>query len=110
MTSASVFREIALSLTGTTEAPHFDRLAFKVKRIYATLAPDGLSAILRLTPDEQEFKAVLAPESFRPIDNEWGRQGWTTVTLERIGETELRAALQMAHAHALPDPPKRRRG
>jgi hypothetical protein len=104
MTSSSVFRSVALSLEGTTEAPHFDRAAFKVKRIYGTLAADGLSANLKLTPDEQEFKVMLAPEAFRPIDNAWGRQGWTTVVLDRITEPELRAALQMAYAHALPVP------
>ena len=35
--TAADFRRIALSLDGTSEAPHFDRQAFKV-RIYATLA------------------------------------------------------------------------
>jgi hypothetical protein len=104
MTSSSVFRQIALSLDGTTEAAHFDRQAFKVKRIYATLAADGKSANLKLTPDEQEFKTMLAPEAFRAIDNAWGRQGWTTAYLDKLGETELRAALEMAHAHALPPP------
>jgi len=99
MTSSSVFREIALSLPGTTESPHFDRAAFKVKRIYATLAADGLSANLKLTPDEQEFKCLLAPEAFHAIDNGWGRQGWTTVELDKLNEEELRAALVMAHAH-----------
>ena len=101
MTNSSDFRAIALSLAGTTEAPHFDRQAFKVVRIYATLAADGLSANLKLTPDEQEFKTMMAPEIFRPIDNAWGRQGWTTVELERADEAELRAALEMAHAHAV---------
>ena len=101
MTTYSVFRIIALSLAGTTEAPHFDRVAFKVKRIYSTLAADGLSANLRLTPDEQEFKLMLAPEAFAALPNAWGRQGWTTVTLEMVGEDELRAVLEMAHVHAL---------
>lgn len=107
MTTSSEFKAIALSLPGTTEAPHFDRAAFKVKRIYATLAGDGLSANLKLTPDEQEFKAMLAPEVFRPLDNAWGRQGWTAVTLATINEAELRAALEMAHAHAAGTPRKR---
>lgn len=100
MTTSSVFREIALSLSGTTEAPHFDRAAFKVKRIYATLAADGLTANLKLTPDEQEFKAMMAPDAFRPIDNAWGRQGWTMVVLAAVERAELQAALEMAHAHA----------
>jgi hypothetical protein len=107
MATSSVLRTIALSLPGTTEAPHFDRAAFKVKRIYATLAADGLTVNLKLTPDEQEFKAMLAPEAFVPIDNAWGRQGWTMVVLDQISEAELRAALEMAHAHAVEAPRKR---
>ncbi len=81
MAKASDLRRIALSLEGTSEAPHFDRAAFKVKRIYATLAADGKTANLKLDPDEQEFKCMLAPEVFAPVPNAWGKQGWTTVTL-----------------------------
>lgn len=102
MTTSSEFRAIALSLEGTTEAPHFDRQAFKVARIYATLAADGLTANLKFTPDEQEFKAMLAPGAFVPIDNAWGRQGWTTAVLAELSVEELKAALEMACAHALP--------
>ena len=107
MTSSSDFRAIALSLAGTTEAPHFDRAAFKVARIYATLAADGQTANLKFTPDEQEFKAMLAPEALIPIDNGWGRQDWTTAVLAKLSEDELRAALEMAYAHALPKAKKR---
>ncbi|WP_439601487.1 MmcQ/YjbR family DNA-binding protein [Devosia sp.] len=109
MTSSSEFRAIALSLEGTTEAPHFDRLAFKVARTYATLAADELTANLKFTPDEQEFKALLAPEAFVPIDNGWGRQGWTMAVLAKLSEAELRAALEMAYAHALPKAKAKRR-
>ena len=38
MATGNDLRRIALSLEGTTEAPHFDRAAFKVARIYVTLA------------------------------------------------------------------------
>ena len=100
MATADDLRRIALSLAGTTEAPHFDRAAFKVKRIYVTLAVDGRNANLNFTPDEQEFKTMLAPEVFQAIDNGWGRQGWTTITLAAASEDELRAALTMAYAHA----------
>ncbi|MDF2982695.1 MAG: hypothetical protein K0Q69_2467 [Devosia sp.] len=109
MTTSSDFRAIALALEGTTEAPHFDRRAFKVARTYATLAADGLTANLKLTPDEQEFKTMLAPEAFAPIDNGWGRQGWTTAILAKLSAEELKAALEMAYAHALPRPRAKRR-
>jgi hypothetical protein len=91
-----------MSLDGTTEAPHVERTAFKVARIYATLAPDGLTANLKLSLDEQEFKCMMAPDAFRPVPNGWGRQGWTTVTLAALGPVELQAALELAWQHALP--------
>lgn len=102
MATGKDLRRIALSLEGTTEAPHFDRTAFKVARIYATLAADGRTANLKLTPDEQEFKCMLAPEAFAPVPNAWGKQGWTTATLSALGAADLRAALEMARRHALP--------
>lgn len=107
MATARDVRRVALSLEGTSEAPHFDRAAFRVKRIYATLAADGKSANLKPTPDEQEFKCMLAPEVFAPVPNAWGRQGWTTLTLAKASTADLRAALEMAWAHALPAKPRR---
>ncbi len=101
MASAADLRTIALALPGTTEAPHFDRAAFRVDRIYVTLAADGRTANFKFTPDEQEFKCQLAPEVFAPIGNAWGRQGWTTAELSAASEDDLRAALEMAYAHAV---------
>jgi hypothetical protein len=102
MSSAADFRRIALSLPGTTSAPHFDRTAFKVARTYATLAPDGLTANIRFAPDEQELKCLVAPEAFAAIPNAWGRQGWTTATLAKLSVAELKNALDLAHRHTLP--------
>ncbi|WP_284389398.1 MmcQ/YjbR family DNA-binding protein [Devosia yakushimensis] len=100
MALAADLRRLAMALPGTTEAPHFDRAAFKVDRIFVTLAADGLTANLALTPDEQEFKCQLAPNIFQPINNAWGRKGWTTIILAKANEADLEAALVMAHVHA----------
>ena len=100
MATAKDFRRIALSLEGTTEAPHFDRAAFKVIRIYATLAADGRTANFKFTPDEQEFKCMVLPGAFARIPNAWGSQGWTTGTLSKLTTADLRAALEMAWHHA----------
>jgi hypothetical protein len=102
MSNAADFRRIAMSLEGTSEAPHFDRTAFKVKRTYATLAADRRTANLKFAPDEQEMKCLLAPEAFAPVPNAWGQQGWTTVILASIKTAELRLALEIAWRHALP--------
>jgi len=100
MADADDLRRIALSFAGVREVPHFDRRAFKARVTFATLAPDSASANLKFTPEGQEFKCLLAPESFAPLDNAWGRQGWTRATLGALSEAELRAALEMAFAHA----------
>lgn len=102
MATAKDLRRIALKLDGTIEAPHFDRTAFKVARIYATLAPDGQTANLKLAPDEQELKCLLAPDAFAPVPNAWGKQSWTTVRLAALSVVELTDALQMAWRHAAP--------
>jgi hypothetical protein len=101
MASSKDSRRIALSLEGTTEAPHFDRTAFKVRRIYATLAPDGRTANLMLTPDEQALKCEVAPEAFSRIPNAWGERGATTATLAKVTVAELRNALETAWRHAV---------
>jgi hypothetical protein len=101
MATARDLRRIALSLEGTTEAPHFDRAAFKVRRIYATLAADGKSANLMLTPDEQALKCEVAPDAYSPIPNAWGARGATTAKLSALSAPELRDALITAWRHAL---------
>jgi hypothetical protein len=96
MATGQDLRRLALVLEGTTEAPHFDRTAFRVERIYVTLAGDARSANFKFRPDEQALKCTVAPEAFAPVPNAWGQQGWTTATLSKLGTTELKAALEMA--------------
>jgi YjbR protein len=108
MANARDLQRIALSLQGTVKAPHFDRLAFKVTRIYATLAADGRTANLKFLPEEQELKCTVASKAFAPVQNAWGKRGWTTATLAKLSIAELRAALEMAWRHALPAKLERR--
>jgi hypothetical protein len=106
--TAADLRRLALSLEGTTEAPHFDRAAFKVARIYVTLAANGKTANFKFTPDEQALKCTVAADAFAPVPNAFGKQGWTTATLAKLTLPELRSALRTAYAHALPTKPKPR--
>jgi hypothetical protein len=101
MAKAADLRRIARALPGTLEAPHFDRTAFKVERIYATLAADGRTANFKFSPDEQELKCMVAPEAFAPVPGGWGSQGWTTGTLEALTAAELKDALETAWRHAV---------
>ena len=109
MATTKDFRRVAMSLDGTTEAPHFDRTAFKVKRIYATLAADGKTANFMFAPDEQALKCELAPEAFSVIPNAWGARGATTGKLSALSIAELRNALTVAWRHTVPPKPSRGR-
>ena len=100
MATAEDMERIALSLPGTEARPHFDRTAFRVKRQYATLAPDRLTANLMYTPEEQQFKCMMHPEAFHPVPNKWGEKGATTVILAAVDEAELQAALEIAWKRA----------
>jgi hypothetical protein len=108
MATAQDFRRVALSLQGTIEAPHFDRTAFKVRRIYATLAADGDTANLMFTPDEQALKCELAPDAFTPVPNAWGIRGATTAKLSALSVPELQDALTIAWRHAIAAKGRRR--
>jgi len=99
MASAADLRRAALALEGTSEHPHFDRAAFKAERTYVTLAADRRTANFKFTPEEQEFKCMLAPDAFTAIPNGWGRQGWTTAVLAKLSNAELHDALKIAWAH-----------
>jgi hypothetical protein len=109
LANADDLLRIARSLEGTHEAPHVDRIALKVARTYATLAADGLTANLKLAPEEQEFSCLMAPEAFSPVPGGWGRMGWTTLRLDAVDEARLRQALETAWRHALPRPRARRK-
>ena len=111
MATGTDLRRIALALEGTQEAPHFDRAAFRVARIYVTLAADRRTANFKFSPEDQEFKCMLAPAAFRPVAGGWGRQGWTTATLAELSLPELKDALGRAWREAQPRkrPPRARR-
>ena len=102
MAAAADLRRIALSLPGATEYPHFDRRAFKARVTFATLAPDAGSANLKFSIDEQALKCAVAADAFTPLDNSWGRQGWTRAELAALSEAELGAAIETAYRHAAP--------
>jgi hypothetical protein len=66
-------------------------------KIFATLGfPDPGSAMVKLTPDEQELFVQLEPGSFQPVKGGWGRQGATNVRLRSATKSAVRGALAVA--------------
>ena len=100
MADADDLTRLALALLGSTQYPHFDRIAFKARVTFATLAADRLTANIKFTPDEQALKCEVASDAFQPLPNAWGARGWTLARLDKLNEAELAAALKMAWEHA----------
>jgi len=107
MATARDLRRLALALEGTSEAPHFDRAAFKVATIYVTLAADGKTANFKFSAEEQELRCSLQPRAFAPVAGGWGAMGYTTGTLAALSVGELEDALRTAWGQAQRKPRKR---
>src|SRR5436190_17653326 len=92
------FRRIALSMPQSSESAHMNHPDFRVGgKIFATLGyPDGGHGMVVLPPDEQARIINSHPKIFTLAKGAWGKQGSTTVRLESIDATTLKAALQIA--------------
>jgi hypothetical protein len=103
-------RQLALALDQTTEAPHFDRAAFRTpRRIFATLASDGRDMNFMFDALLQEFYCEHAPDAFAPVPGGWGRMGATRCSLRDVDLATFRSALGAAHARAIAPPENKRR-
>lgn len=94
-------RELALSLENASEAPHFDRVAFRTpRRTFATLARDGADLNFMFDLSQQAQFCALAPHAIEPVPGGWGRMGATSCDLKAIDLATFTSALKAAHARA----------
>ena len=106
--TADDFRRFALQLEGAVEGAHMGHPDFRLNgRIFATLHAGDRTGMVKVSPEEQAELVGAAPEAFAPAAGAWGRQGCTTVTLEAVGEAELRGALILAWERAGTLPPSK---
>ena len=107
-TTAAHCREVALSLDGAVEAPHFDYASFRVPAgIFATMPPDG--AYLHVFVPEEVRAATLAqhPDSVEKLW--WGKQVLgLRVSLAAASPELVESLLRQAHAARVAKKPSRR--
>lgn len=97
------FRSYALSLPEATEQAHHKHPDFRVgKKVFATLAPDGSWAMVKLPPDVQSERVASAPDVFEPFAGAWGRQGCTRLHLAQADEAAAMEALVAAWRNVAP--------
>ncbi len=67
---------------------------FRVRdKIFATLGPDEVWGMVKLTPDEQAAFISAEPEVFQPASGAWGRRGSTIVRLSEADAATVRQVL-----------------
>jgi len=102
MISLSIYREIALSLAGTTEEAHFEKTSFRVnKKIFATYSKANNTASLKLSEIDQEIFSRIDPGMIYPVPNKWGKQGWTIVELNKIARPIFKDVLKAAYLEVM---------
>jgi hypothetical protein len=66
-------RRFALSLSETTEEPHFDLTSFRVKgKIFATVPPGDTHLHVFVGDDERELMALAQPNAYETLM--WGKR------------------------------------
>ena len=100
MVDPQTFRQLALSFPATEELPHFEKASFRVKKkIFATLTPDGLVACVKLLEADQSVFCAFDKSIIYPVDNKWGKQGWTLIQLKKVRKDMLKDILSTAYQH-----------
>ncbi len=91
------YRAIALSLPEATEGAHMGHADFRVRsKIFATLWADGVTAVLKLTPDQQALLLETGGEVYSPAKGAWGARGMTQVRLDKANADMLQGPLWWA--------------
>ena len=91
-------KAIALAFEGTDEKPHFNRTAFTVnKKIFATLSFEDNTLNLMFTPQVQMIYCPPNSDVIFPVPNGWGRNGVTTINLNKATKKLVKSALEEAY-------------
>ena len=99
MITAKEFRAHCLSFPGAAESPHFDRASFRASdKIFATLAADETSAMVKLDLDTHEALLQADPESFFSFGG-WSKNGATGVQLAKVKKALCKELVAQAHAN-----------
>ena len=108
MVSIKNFKELALSFPETVERPHFEKTSFRVKsKIFATLSGETSLAVVKLSEIDQSVFCSFDISIIYPVDNKWGKQGWTVINLKKVRKDMLMDALTTAYNEVLNTKKKR---
>lgn len=108
MTPAA-FAKLALAQEGASQGAHGGHADFRVGgKVFASLGHAGASsAMVKLTPEQQEMLVAAEPAMFTPVNGAWGLRGYTTARLAAADATTMKSALAMAWRNVTSAPSRR---
>jgi predicted DNA-binding protein (MmcQ/YjbR family) len=103
MVTIDTLREIALSFPEATEEPHFEKTSFRVKnKIFATYDEIKKRACVKLSEIDQDVFSSADKTIIFPVDNKWGKQGWTFIEMNTVHKDLFIDALTTAYCEVAP--------
>ena len=103
MVSFDAFKKLALLFPEATEESHFEKTSFRVKKkIFATYDDRNKTACLKLSEIDQNVFCSIDKTIIYPVDNKWGKQGWTLVELKKVHKDVFADALTTAYCEVAP--------
>lgn len=104
MVSIDSFRKLAFLFPEVTEEPHFEKISFRVKKkIFATYDDINKRACVKLSEIDQSVFSTTAKSIIYPVNNKWGKQGWTLIELNKVPKEIFKDALFKAYAEVAPN-------
>lgn len=103
MVTIALLRKTALSFPEATEEPHFEKTSFKVKKkIFATYDAIANRACLKLSEIDQDVFCAVDKTIIFPVNNKWGKQGWTLVEMSKVQRDLFVDVLETAYCEVAP--------
>ncbi|SFB76642.1 YjbR protein [Flagellimonas taeanensis] len=102
MATFGALEKTILNFPEVTVEPHFEKISFRVKKkIFATFDEKNNKVTVKLTEIDQDNFSSLS-SSIYPVDNKWGKQGWTFIELSEINQDLLTKTLTSAYCEVAP--------
>ena len=96
-------RKIALSFPEVTEEPHFEKTSFRVKKkVFATFDDKNKRTCIKLSDIDQDVFSSSDNNTIYPVDNKWGKQGWTLIEMNKVHKDLFSDALTTAYCAVAP--------
>ena len=103
MITVDTLRKLALSFPEVIEAPHFEKTSFRVnKKIFATYDNTKHQACIKLSEIDQDVFSTFDNSVIFPVDNKWGKLGWTIIDLNIVSDDVFTDALMTAYCEVAP--------